>query len=59
MEKAGELELDIAADTLAVEAGKQSSRGRAIETTIVKENFKFQTSPFRCNLRPGTSLPAG
>lgn len=59
VQKAGELKLDIAADAFAVEAGKQSSRTRAIKTAIVKKDFKFQTNPFQCNLGPGTSSQSG
>jgi len=52
MDQAGELEIDIGTDTLAVKAGKQRRRSSAVKTFAVKEDPYFQkTCP--CSLRFG------
>jgi hypothetical protein len=45
MQKAGEGELGVFANPLTIKAGKERSRGSAIETFVVIENFNFQSTP--------------
>ncbi len=45
MQQAGKLEVHVAADALAVEAGEERRRGRSVETLVVVENFDFQSNP--------------
>ena len=46
MDQTGKLEVHVVADSLAVEAGKQSSRRSTVKAFVVVEDPNFQKIPF-------------